>query len=167
MHLQELISEGPNILAIDKDTRHPRRGTLLASFLTTDSEEKMAEEVQFIAENLDLTNQYIFLFRDKETPEKKILTYNAYVSKGGAYNARLFTMRVHRKKATNTLYTINALNLALAKDNEGQTGKHLKLDWEKYSNSILLAVKKELQVRPIEVIKIFKIEEPPTTEPTE
>ena len=151
----------------NKKTQKPRRGTLLASFLTTDSEERVAEEVQFIADNLDLTNNYIFLFRDKEEPDKKILTYNAYVAKGSPYNARLFTMRVHRKKATNTLYTINALNLALAKDNEGQTGKHLKLEWEKYSNSIILAVKKELQVRALEVTKIFKIEEPPPTEPEE
>ena len=69
-------------------------------------------------------------------------------------------MRIHRKKHTNTLYTINALNLALAQDHDGQTGKHLQLDWEKYANSILLSVNKTLQVHPIEVERIFKIEPP-------
>ena len=114
-------------------TKARPRGILLASFLTTDSEEKITEEVQHIADNFELTNNYIFLLRDKEEPSKKVLTYNAVIEKNKALNTRLFTMRIHRKKATNTLYTINALNLAVAKDNNGETGKHLKLDWEKYS----------------------------------
>ncbi len=121
-------------------TKARPRGILLASFLTTDSEEEIAEEVQYIADNFELTNNYIFLLVDAEQPEKKVLTYNAIVERNKNLNQRLFTMRIHRKKATNTLYTINALNMAVAKDNNGETGKHLKLDWEKYSNSILLVV---------------------------
>jgi len=138
-----------------------QRGILLASFLTTDSEEKIAQEVQYIADNFELTNNYIFLLKDQDDPTKKILTYNAIVERNKMLNPRLFTMRIHRKKATNTLYTINALNLAVAKDHNGQTGKHLKLDWEKYSNSVLLVISKELKVHPVEVLKIFKIEELP------
>ena len=142
-------------------TKTQPRGILLASFLTTDSEEQILEEVQYIADNFQLTNKYIFLLRNTEDPNKKVLTYNAVMQKGKFLNQRLFTMRIHRKKSTNTLYTINALNLAVAKDHDGQTGKHLKLDWEKYSYSILLVVAKELNVHPVEVLKIFKIEEPP------
>ena len=70
-------------------------------------------------------------------------------------------MRVHRKKKTNTLYTINALNLAVAAQHDGKTGKNLQLDWNQYENSLLLTADKKLQVYPIEVVKIFKIEEPP------
>ena len=73
-------------------------------------------------------------------------------------------MRVHRKKQTNSLYTINALNLAVAKENNGQVGKHLKLDWENYRNSIMLSVKGELNTISVDVVKIFKIEEPPADE---
>ena len=98
---------------------------------------------------------------DVEQPEKKVLTYNAIVERNKNLNQRLFTMRIHRKKATNTLYTINALNMAVAKDNNGETGKHLKLDWEKYSNSILLVVARELKIHPVDVLKIFRIEEAP------
>ena len=142
-------------------TKARPRGILLASFLTTDSEEEIAEEVQYIADNFELTNNYIFLLLDVEQPEKKVLTYNAIVERNKNLNQRLFTMRIHRKKATNTLYTINALNMAVAKDNNGETGKHLKLDWEKYSNSILLVVARELKIHPVDVLKIFRIEEAP------
>jgi hypothetical protein len=145
-------------------TKARPRGILLASFLTTDSEEEIAEEVQYIADNFELTNNYIFLLVDAEQPEKKVLTYNAIVERNKNLNQRLFTMRIHRKKATNTLYTINALNMAVAKDNNGETGKHLKLDWEKYSNSILLVVARELKIHPVDVLKIFRIEEVPSEE---
>jgi hypothetical protein len=136
------------------------RGILLASFLTTDSDQEIQTEVEFIVNNIHITNNYIFLLQDKEDPSKKILTYNALVKKGEPFNPRLYTMRVHRKKQTNTLYTINALNKAVSEQHDGQTGKHLKLDWSVYENCILLTSGKQLKTIPLEVTKIFKIEEP-------
>jgi hypothetical protein len=138
-----------------------RRGVLLASFIITDDEQKIQEEVEFIVNNIEITNNLIFLLQDTENPEKKIITYNAVVEKGKPFNPRLFTMRMHRKKQTNTLYTINALNAAVASQHEGKTGKDLKLDWTQYENSILLTAGKELKVHPVEVNKIFKIEDEP------
>ena len=141
-----------------------RRGVLLASFIITDDEQKIQEEVEFIVNNIEITNNLIFLLQDTENPEKKIITYNAVVEKGKSFNPRLFTMRMHRKKQTNTLYTINALNAAVASQHEGKTGKDLKLDWTQYENSILLTAGKELKVHPVEVNKIFKIEDEPVEE---
>lgn len=138
-----------------------QRGTLLASFLTTESEERENEEVQFIVDNLKLSNNYVFLLRSLKDPSKKIITYNAFVEKGQGFNPNLHTTRVHRKKQTNTLYTINALNLAVAKQHDGKTGKDLKLDWEEYRNCLLLSHEKQLQVHPVEVVKIFKLEDDP------
>jgi len=134
---------------------------LLASFLTTEEDQQIHDEVQFIADHLNLTAPYIFLLRNVSDPSKKILTYNAQTERGKSFNPRLYTMRLHRKKQTNTLYTINALNLALAMEHEGATGRHLKLDWEKYTNTMLLTQGKKLQTYPIEVVKIFKIEDSP------
>lgn len=148
-------------------TRKPtsgQKGFLLASFITTESEEQIMEEVQAIVDTLNLTNKFIFLFEDKEDSTKKILTYNAIPEKGKKFNPRLFTMRVHRKKQTNTLYTINALNLAIASEHGGKTGRDLKLNWENYRETILLSMNRELKVQPIRVAKIFKIEDPPKTE---
>ena len=139
----------------------PKKGFLLASFLTSDKEEEIHSEVEFIANNLQLTTPYIFLLKNTEDHAKKILTYNAITERGKSFNPRLFTMRVHRKKQTNTLYTINALNLAVAAQHDGKTGKDLKLDWSQYENCILLTANKNLQVHPVEVVKIFKIEDPP------
>ena len=136
-------------------------GFLLASFLDSYEEEYIMKEVEFIANNLQLTNNMIFLMEQKGETPRLFLTYNAVTEKGRRFHPTLFTMRVHRKKQTNTLYTINALNLAIADKHDGKTGKDLKLNWENYQNSILLTVGKKLQTHPIEVLKIFKIEEPP------
>tara|TARA_Y100000592_G_C5415506_1_gene290377 strand:- start:61 stop:495 length:435 start_codon:yes stop_codon:yes gene_type:complete len=138
-----------------------RRGILLASFITGADDDKITEEVNFIVNNMDLTNSYVFLLRNQTDPDKKIITYNAVVPRGSSFHPHLYTMRVHRKKQTNTLYTINALNAAVAEQHDGKTGRDLKLDWGVYENSLLLTVGKKLQVHPIEVVKIFKIEDPP------
>tara|TARA_R100001510_G_C7634012_1_gene192472 strand:+ start:931 stop:1362 length:432 start_codon:yes stop_codon:yes gene_type:complete len=139
------------------------RGILLASFLTTDDDSKVQDEVEFIVNNIQITNNYIFLLQDEKDPLRKIITYNAVVKKGDPFNPRLYTMRVHRKKQTNTLYTINALNKAVSEQHDGQTGKHLKLDWSAYENCILLTSGKQLKVVPLQVTKIFKIEDPEET----
>ena len=141
-----------------------RRGVLLASFIITNDEQKIQEEVEFIVNNIEITNNLIFLLEDKDDPEKKIITYNAVVEKGKPFNPRLFTMRMHRKKQTNTLYTINALNAAVASQHDGKTGRDLKLDWTQYENSILLTAGKELKAQPVIVSKIFKIEDEPAEE---
>ena len=138
-----------------------KRGVLLASFLLTESDEDVQTEVEFIVNNIEITNNMIFLLEEVENPAKKILTYNAITEPGKPFNPRLYTMRVHRKKQTNTLYTINALNKAVASQHDGKTGKHLKLDWEPFRNSILLTSGKDLKAHAIEVSKIYKIEEPP------
>jgi hypothetical protein len=137
-----------------------KRGVLLASFVSGAPPEKIQAEVEFIANNMDLTNNLIFLLHQKDDPSKKMLTYNVTLGDQKDLNPRLFTMRVHRKKQTNTLYTINALNKAVAIEHDGATGKHLKLDWSKYENSIMIVTGGELKTYEVEVSKIFQIEEP-------
>ena len=137
------------------------RGVLLASFMVSATDENIQKEVEFIVNNIDITNKLIFLLEEEDDPRKKILTYNAIVEKGKTFNPRLFTMRVHRKKQTNTLYTINALNKAVALEHDGKTGRNLKLSWDKYANSILLTSGNDLRVHKVKVSKIYKIEDAP------
>ena len=94
-----------------------------------------------------------------------MITYNTTSSTQKLATARLYTIRVHRKKNTNTLYTINALNAAVAKDNGGKTGKQYRLDWAQYENSLLLTKNGVLEVCPVRVVKIFKIEDEPVNTP--
>ena len=101
------------------------------------------------------------MLENKRDATKKIITYNCEKEHQKTFNSRLYTIRVHRKKATNTLYTINALNAAIRLEHDGKSGKDLRLNWDDYKDCLLLTSGKELQVHPIEVVKIFKIEDPP------
>ncbi len=135
-----------------------KKGFLLASFLRTDDDAKVQEEIDAIVEKCELSNKYIFLMHETSEPTKKIITYNAVYDKDNPPSHNLYTIRVHRKKQTNTLYTINALNAAIALEHDGQTGKHLKLDWEKYANTLILTIGKKLSVHQLEIERIYKLE---------
>ena len=48
------------------------------------------------------------------------------------------TISIHRKKETNTLYTVNALNEVIRVVNNGVLDKSYQLDWQQYQNSFIL-----------------------------
>ena len=50
-----------------------KRGVLLASFIITDSDEQIQEEIEHIVNNIEITNNLIFLLEEKENPLKKII----------------------------------------------------------------------------------------------
>ena len=138
-----------------------KRGVLVASFLSLTEEGQLEKEIDYIVNHITLKSNYIFLLENKNDPTKKIITYNCEKGPQKTFNPRLYTIRVHRKKATNTLYTINALNAAVKIEHNGNTGKDLKINWDQYKDSLLLTSGRKLQIHPIEVVKIFKIEDPP------
>jgi hypothetical protein len=67
------------------------------------------------------------------------------------------TVLVHRKKETNTLYTINAINDLIKEINNGVLDKNYKIEWELYRNSILLSNNGVLTILPTTVKKIYRI----------
>jgi hypothetical protein len=48
------------------------------------------------------------------------------------------TILLHRKKETNSLYTINALNTLIKELNNGYLDKNFMVEWNNYKNCILL-----------------------------
>ena len=67
-----------------------------------------------------------------------MLTYN--VDMGNSKESKIIdnTILVHRKKQTNTLYTINALNELIKSLNNGVLDKTFSINWNDYKNCILL-----------------------------
>lgn len=135
-----------------------QRGVLLGVFVNGD-DSVVDEAVQKILESFSLTSKYIFVLKNEEEENKTLITFNAVQDRESIEKIRFFTIRLHRKKQSNTLYTINGLNLAVASENDGQTGKHLKLDWEKYTNTVLLSYNRNLKTFRIKLDKILEIEQ--------
>jgi hypothetical protein len=66
------------------------------------------------------------------------------------------TILIHRKKESNTLYTINALNQLVKEENGGILDKNFIVDWNKFKNSLILTNTdgtKRIQTRVFEVIE--------------
>ena len=70
--------------------------------------------------------------------EKIMLTYNVDMGNSSSEFLVSNTILVHRKKQTNTLYTINALNELIKSLNNGYLDKSYAVNWNDYRNSILL-----------------------------
>jgi len=64
---------------------------------------------------------------------------------------------VHRKKETNTLYSINALNIIIMNMNNGVLDTTMHVPWENYSNSLLITNENGLNKINIDLYKIYDI----------
>ena len=98
-------------------------------------DEGVDEVVDRILEEHDILFNKIFVLVSLDD-HKTMLTYNI---DGPIYNLQLpNTILVHRKKQTNTLYTINALNEVIKYLNDGILDTTYQVDWTRFRNSLLL-----------------------------
>ncbi|MDB4344123.1 hypothetical protein OAA40_00270 [bacterium] len=98
-------------------------------------DEGVDEVVDRILEEHDILFNKIFVLASLDD-DKIMLTYNI---DGPVYNLQLEnTILVHRKKQTNTLYTINALNEVIRYLNGGVLDTTYQVDWSRFRNSLLL-----------------------------
>ena len=98
-------------------------------------DEGVNEVVERILEEHDILFNKIFVLVALDD-NKTMLTYNI---DGPVYNLQLpNTILVHRKKQTNTLYTINALNEVIRYLNDGVLDTTYQVDWTRFRNSLLL-----------------------------
>lgn len=67
------------------------------------------------------------------------------------------TILVHRKKETNTLYTINGLNALIRQVNNGTVDPNYKVNWIDYRNTVLLTQGLELRQLKTKIYKIVEI----------
>jgi hypothetical protein len=124
---------------------------LLCLFTTKDELDK---SVDFILKNYILTNPNVFILESKTKPEEVFITFN--VEKGSsAIPSDWKTILVHRKKQSNTIYTINALNEVVKEKTGGQVDTSYIIDWEEFKNCILTTSNVGYKKIPTKVFKSF------------
>jgi hypothetical protein len=87
--------------------------------------------------------------------EEYVITYN--VEHANVSYIPENTILVHRKKESNTLYTINALNELIKKLNGGVVDTKFAINWNHYKNCILLTQNNELNQLNTKIFKIIEI----------
>jgi hypothetical protein len=137
---------------------------LLATFLN--HRRKVSSVLKIIASNFDVVNDKVFLLQDVDEDNNFILSYNVMKKDIVFSDIVRNTISLHRKKETNTLYTLNALNELVIIQN-GELDSTFTLDWIGYENSILLTKviidekenEEEIYLRQIrtKLIKVFNL----------
>jgi len=123
-------------------------------FCTFTSVEGLDILVEDISRSYTIMYNKMFVLFVKSTNEY-VVTYN--VDQGNINDIPENTILVHRKKETNTLYTINALNELIKKLNEGVVDINYRVNWQHYKNSILLTQHNELKQLNTKVFKIIEL----------
>ena len=124
-------------------------------FCTFSTEEDLEKTLQDIQEKYRIIYNKIFVLYSKSQDEY-ICTYN--VDYGNVSTFLENTILVHRKKESNTLYTINALNTLVKQLNEGVLDKNFKINWPDYRNCILLTKGPELKRINTKLFRILELE---------
>lgn len=125
---------------------------LLCTFTT---KEELRDTLQTIRETYHIVYNYIYILQNKSNLDELFITYNIDTEYQPTYPLR-DTILVHRKKQSNTLYTINALNELVKEENGGVLDKSFSIDWEKFKNSIIVTNTegtKRISTRIFEVIE--------------
>ena len=129
------------------------RTQLLCTFTNEAEFESVLENIQ---NSFILYSRKIFILKLKPSQEL-VISYNIIPN-----NERKFlgsTILAHRKKESNTIYTINALNEVIRSKNNGVLDKSFNVEWSEYQNSLLLTKENGLYVVPTKIYKIVNVKE--------
>ena len=97
----------------------------------------------------------IFILESIDT-EELLITYNVDTEKP-LTEIPDNTILLHRKKDSNTLYTINALNIFIQQLNNGVLDKSYQINWLDYKNTVLLTQDQELRKIRTKIYKIINL----------
>ena len=98
----------------------------------------------------------IYVFQNEDDQNQSICTYNVEYDEDAIQDVP-DTISLHRKKNSNTLYTINALNDLIRELNGGKLDKSFPIEWNNYRNCLLLTNETGLNKIPTRIYSIVDI----------
>ena len=122
---------------------------------TFSNKKELTEMVLLIKESAPLSMKKLYVLERTENSNELMLTYNVLKSEVSGFLPN--TILLHRKKETNTLYTINALNELIKNLNGGVVDTKFPIEWQHYRNTILLTQHSELKQLKTKIFKIIDL----------
>ena len=124
-------------------------------FCTFSKKELLDERLREINKEYTILYNKIFVLSSPDSDEY-MCTYNIEID---GPNTKILpnTILLHRKKESNTLYTINALNTLIKSLNGGVLDSKFVVNWQDYKNSILLTQGEDLRKLNTAINKIVAI----------
>lgn len=124
-------------------------------FCTFSPKERLDDTLNTIQGEYTIMYSKIFVLESTDS-EELLCTYNIEIE-GSTTRVLPNTILLHRKKETNTLYTINSLNLLIKTLNEGVLDTSFRINWHDYKNTVLLSQGDELKKLSTKIHRIVNI----------
>ena len=125
-------------------------------FTTFSKKEDIDKTIEVISTRYTILFNKIFILESKDSDEL-ICTYNIDPGNLSTTSVLPNTILLHRKKESNTLYTINALNTLIKTLNNGIADPNYKIEWTDYKNTILLTNGPDLRKLETTIYKIVNL----------
>jgi hypothetical protein len=123
-------------------------------YATFTQQNSLDELIIHLSTTYTIMYKKMFVLFVKSTNEY-VVTYN--VEQGNVNSIPANTILVHRKKESNTLYTINALNDLIKKLNNGVVDPSYRIDWQHYKNCVLLTQHGDVKQLNTKIYKIVDL----------
>jgi hypothetical protein len=123
---------------------------LLCTFTNEESFESIIEKVF----KYELFSRKIFILKLQPSNEL-VVSYNIIANNSHQFLPE--TIMVHRKKESNTMYTINALNSLISSLNGGIVDKEYQVDWNQYQNTLILTNGNGYKIMKTSLFKIVDV----------
>ena len=156
MESTTILHNPTNIYGVEYDYENPintldLNNKLFCTFTTLDELDSLVEDLQ---SKYTIMYNKMFVLHIKSNDE---YVFNYNVDQGNVSTIPDNTILVHRKKDSNTLYTINALNELIKRLNGGVVDPRFRIDWQHYKNTILLTQQNELKELKTKIHTIIEL----------
>jgi hypothetical protein len=126
---------------------------LLCTFTSTAD---LENTISVIKNSYSLVFNKLYVLENIADANQLILTYNITKPHANTLPPNS-TISVHRKKLTNTIYTINAINKLIEMKNNGVLDKSYKIDWSELQNAVLVTAYSQLKIINTNLIEIVEL----------
>ena len=144
----------PNNTIKNINAKYNMKTQLLCTFTTQD---RLKPTIDLIISCHDVLFDKVYVFNNQKDISQLICTYNIPNNQDNFIEG-MDTIALHRKKQSNTLYTINALNEVIRDKNNGVLDKTFPITWSEFQNSLLLVNEQGLNIIPTKIYKIINTE---------
>ena len=128
---------------------------LLCTFTTKETLETIVKDIE---DSYKIVFDKIYVLQNEDNVNELMCTYNVDTSSKVDFNQIPGTISLHRKKFTNTLYTINALNEVILLLNDGLLDSKFPVPWDDFRNTLMITNSEGLKKISTRINKIIKIE---------
>ena len=125
-------------------------------FCTFTAPEELDNTLNTLTTKYTILYSKIFVLESLST-EEYVCAYNIDTFNMEQQSVLPNTILLHRKKESNTLYTINALNALIKSLNSGILDTNYRITWLDYKNSILLIQNNDLNIIQTKIHKIINL----------